>query len=376
MPAGTPLIGGEIPQDGIVSLLQEIEASRATGVLVFESGATRGEVTLVAGQISTDQMELPDGRDPVELLLGLREGRFEVWPRLPPLPVSQGDAVHRSGSLTVHVPADLMRYCERAALTGRLVLTHEAEQATALYVEGDLREIRLEGGTENDDVNRAFGWDAGTFRIEIDPEVAADAGAPAQDAAKEPARQPQAPRPSDGAFLRVVEVALSEIIDERENRRPASRSSPGVEDLLVSPSRHASLPPGKPDTSRRREPTVRIVLLGSKPAKPAGDSAATRHVRTDVTAEVMLADAHPDRAGSSAEGEAHERAPRAREEEHRLDDGDGPGGKGSGRSDPKGPPSSPSPRKDSVASTLGWALFLVLLAMAAVELLSRVPPLH
>jgi hypothetical protein len=117
-----PVLSGEIGKKGVLDLLLEIEARRTSGVLKFENGEKKGEVTLVAGQPAEDQKALPDGTDPLEVLLSLRGGKYEVYQRLPVLQVSAGDDVSRTGSLAVHVPADLMNWCERAGLTGTLAL--------------------------------------------------------------------------------------------------------------------------------------------------------------------------------------------------------------------------------------------------------------
>jgi hypothetical protein len=120
-----PAMSGEIPPDGVLDILREIENCRVTGRLRFtstnDSGQSQtGEVELIAGQIALDQDPLPDGSDPVERLLAMRRGHFVVHQRLPLLPISQGDDRVRSGSLAVHVPADLMNYCEQAGRRARL----------------------------------------------------------------------------------------------------------------------------------------------------------------------------------------------------------------------------------------------------------------
>ncbi len=379
-----PVLAGSIPEDGIVGLLTEIEACRTTGVLRFESGDVCGEVRLVLGQISADQPERDDGQDAIELLLELRQGRFEVFQRLPPLPVSRGDEARKEGSLEVHIPADLMNYCERAGLTGVLALVHEEElrRAEILYDRGELTGIRLDGLEELNDV---FGWESGAFRIEsmaravdFDAEIEELAQAPAteddqqHEASKDergdahdqgeeddefdnaPTLRPEAPPPnahdSTGKhFLRVVEVTLAEILREREQRRPATRTSPPLPPMSA-PRKHPTLQPaalgdGAPKRKERKDQTVRVVYLGgAQVASPSGSS-RTRHVRRGCTEETDLPAATRPSGSPPNVG-----APT--------------------------PPNAPRPAPQGAAVTLGWAAVAIAVVLASLGLLAMLPPLE
>lgn len=291
-----PVLAGDIPAEGVVALLREIEQRRTSGVLraTGADGATH-EIVLVAGQIALDQPETET--DPIEGILALRSGRYEVFQRLPPLGVSHGDDLVRTGSLSVHVPADLMAYCERAGLTGLLVLERDGQRAEAAYDRGELLAIRLDG-RDDDTLGEVFAWEAGTFTIEAQvetPEIAVDpASVPpgrevdASEAA--PARQDD----TGMRFLRVVEVTLASIVEEREKRRSPTRTSPG---LPPAPrSRPPSLPAPPPEPPRRSRPdTVKVIYLRADAAVDPGASSGSRHVRTDVPADTGLPDARPDR---------------------------------------------------------------------------------
>ena len=262
---------GEIPEDGIVSRLSEIEGYRTTGVLRFEYGETSGEVALVQGQISADQPETPKG-DLVEMLLELRAGTFELVQQLPPLPVSKGDTTFREGSLEVHIPADLMNYCERAGLTGVLEIRDGEQVAEIAYAKGELHGIRLDG---LDELHQVFGWEEGTFRIEVRgaaPDYEAELTEPP------PPADPSAPAPAPDAdatgkhFLKVVEVTLAEIVKEREERRPATRTSPPLPPMS-GPKKHPTLRPPdmkekpKPPGKERKDQTVRVIYLSKRDEK-------------------------------------------------------------------------------------------------------------
>lgn len=261
---------GEIPEDGIVSRLSEIEAYRTTGILRFKDGDKSGEVALVQGQISADQPESSDGSDAVETLLELRSGTFELIQHLPPLPVSKGDATSREGSLEVHVPADLMNYCERAGLTGVIEFRDDDKVAEIAYAKGELCGIRLDG---LDDLHQVFGWEDGTFRIEVRgeaPDFEAELTEPPPPDRSVPA--PAADADATGKhFLKVVEVTLAEIVKEREERRPATRTSPPLPPMS-GPNKHPTLRPpdvvAKPPRKERKDQTVRVIYLGNRDEKP------------------------------------------------------------------------------------------------------------
>lgn len=303
---------GVIPADGVLDVLRAIEGERTSGALRFEIDGAWQEVTLVAGQIALDQADA-DGTDPVEALLSARAGRYEVIQRLPPLPVSKGDTRVRTGSLAVHVPADLMAYCERAGLTGLLELVRDDERAEAVYDQGELTAIQF-GGHLGGEVNSVFAWETGTFKIEAlssvpeldiellpesipPPVVAADVvpslRPPRRDDTEPVLRKGRRRRDETGQnFLKVVETTLGAIVAQAEKGRSPTRTSPPLPPIPAP--RPESLPPSRPS----REATVRIIYLtgDSIPMLPkASEVASTRHVRTDVTGEMMLPDATPER---------------------------------------------------------------------------------
>ncbi len=299
--ATEPVLSGEIPTGGVLEVLREIEARRITGKIRFVVGAESGEVELVAGQLAMDQDPLPDGSDPVEALLAARSGIYAVHSVLPPLPVSQGDEHERRGSLAVHVPADLMAYCEQAGLTGVLEMRNEGRVVEVVYEMGEMLGIRLDG-REDADLGEVFAWDQGSFRIgsrsqedvrsrlpppEV-PVVSARPPEPPEDPTeREPTvrwARPEPParrEPSDGGstsryakvdgdgaagredtgkqFLRVMEMALADVVSVREKARASVRSQP-------PPKARASVRPPPARPARAKDSTVRIVWIGGEPS--------------------------------------------------------------------------------------------------------------
>ncbi len=326
--SATLVTSGEIPDDGIVSLLSTIEARRTTGVISFEAAGRRGEVGLVAGQIAIDEDAAAE-EDPLELLLALRAGRYSVYQRLPPLPVSSGSDEVRTGSLSVHVPADLMNYCERAGLTGMLHLENGDRIAQASYDCGELNGIRLDGDGD-DDLSQIFGWDEGVFRVEAwvsAPLFEEGSALPAREddrPAVVAAPPPPPRRDSTGRhFLRVVEVPLASIVKTREERRPADRSGPPLPPLPEArgDARLSSRPPAPQE---RADATVRVIYLGG-PGRvdvtsiapgidPAGRSSSSPYAHVDLPTtrkRPALYNTDPPGAPPTRPTEAHLRTERS-----------------------------------------------------------------
>ncbi len=177
---GQVLLAGAIPEDGIADVLVDLESLGTTGVLLFEGAGASGEVALRHGQIAPEQPPRKDGQDTVELLLSLGKGAFAVYPKLPPLPVSRGDDSCRRGSLAVHPGPDLMRYCEEAGLTGRLLLERNGRIAIANYQRGELLEVMIDDAPA-DGFEDALRWEEGTFRVDtVVPQLSAPSPDPSQ----------------------------------------------------------------------------------------------------------------------------------------------------------------------------------------------------
>ena len=263
-------MSGEVPLEGMLDVLRQIEERRISGRLRFtaknEKGqGETGEVELVAGQLALSQDPLPDGTDPVERLLVLRGGIFVVHQRLPPLAVSQGDEQNKRGSLAVHAPSDLMTYCEGAGLTGTLRLINSGSLVDMIYEAGELLGIRVDGH-ENADLSHVFSWEDGRFEIGVGRDVRSlMPGAPPEDPSdREPTTQFVRPGVNDTGqhFLKVLEIALTDIVDSRERAQHKGR---GQQSSVPKPSVRPRPPTLAPPRERkpRRDATVRVVILGN-----------------------------------------------------------------------------------------------------------------
>jgi hypothetical protein len=371
------VLRGALRDGGPIELLRELEGKRITGELKFASSDVEGSIMLYGGAIAEEQPPRGDGRDPVDVFLELHDGTYEVHPRLPPLPVSKGDDFVRTGSLAVHVPADLMTYCERAGLTGSLELRHGERRAEAIYDAGELLAIELDGRGDAD-LSEVFAWTQGSFRIELDPSAPArlrtDEARPATDDTGRPQRD------DTRQFLRVVEMALVDVLDESERARSPTRTSPPLPPPPKARPRPDAVPP--PPPSRRAEPTVRLIYLGGDPPSDLPDPSPRDAAKENAT-EIDLAEARPERSASAEEPE-----PMTKEsDDHARPAADNDEGAGDEGAPPAVGESQPRPRQPeavardadvqgSPVAALGWACALVLLGLVILAILARLPPVQ
>jgi hypothetical protein len=213
---------GAISADGVEDLLGGLEEVGTTGVLAFQSAAGSGAIRLVHGQIA-DAATTADEERALEVLLSLRDGEFAVYPKLPHLPVSRGTDTTRRGSLAVHPPADLMRYCENAGLTGRLLLELRGRLAIGYYDKGELSDVSIDGGTAADFV-LALEWTEGTFRVDAVPPPRETLPASLRD------KTSQAPpkNPTELPLLQAFEEGLAAL--GRADNTPVSGLRPRMEE--------------------------------------------------------------------------------------------------------------------------------------------------
>lgn len=378
-----PILRGALRPDGAIELLRELEAKRITGLLRFEGGGAQGEIALHGGEIGLDQAPDPDGRDPVDLLLGLREGTYEVHARLPPLAVSRGDDVSKHGSLAVHVPADLMSYCEQAGLTGVLELRHEGQRLEAIYDAGELTAIELDG-RDDVDLSEVFGWEQGRFRIAIDPAALGRVPEDEPDDAP-PTKQVTLRRRDDtGQFLRVVAMALVDVLEQSERARPATRSSPPMPPPPPARPRSSDAPP--PSRRRADDQTVRLVYRSGEPSPLAEGTRAPQDPRERASTAALPERRPLERAADHLSPAPEEATPMAKRDETKTSEpADGAESGTDLRPDPAAAERAPSgldappgagAKPSEPASPLaaaGWALAFLALGVVVLALLARLP---
>jgi len=239
---------GSIPAEGVEDLLGGLEEI----------------VRLVHGQVA-DAATTADEERALEVLLSLRDGEFAVYPKLPHLPVSRGTDTTRRGSLAVHPPADLMRYCENAGLTGRLLLELRGRLAIGYYEKGELSDVSIDGGTAADFVI-ALEWTEGTFRV--------DAVAPPRETLPPSLRDKtsQAPpkNPTALPLLQAFEEGLADL--GRADATPVSGLRPRMEEGDDDATIRIIRRPGDDDLAERPEPWDTLDYSPSFPQESATSS--------------------------------------------------------------------------------------------------------
>jgi hypothetical protein len=382
-----PVLSGALRSGGAIELLRELEEKRITGELRFESEEEEGLIAFYGGAIAADQELRGDGRDPVDVLLEMKEGTYEIHPRLPALAVSKGDDLVKTGSL-------------------------------AIYDAGELLAIELDGRGDAD-LSEVFAWEQGRFRIELDASAPEQARAAEEAPTTEYVAVPKKRRDDTRQFLRVVEMALVDVLDSSERARSPTRTSPPMPEPPKARARPPALPPPPPPRRRTEEHTVRLIYLSGEPPTPTATDTSTRHVAKGRATEVALTDARPERRAAGveppeldpmakkpskkknptpaartapkpaeAESEAVE-APRddeapeaeAREEERVVE---APREKAAPSVAAKPPPSesveAPAPKTqqapESALGNLGWAIGVLLLGVGILALLAQLPPLE
>ena len=236
---------GVIPAEGVGDLLGGLEEIGTTGVLAFQSTSGSGSIRLVHGQVA-DASTTADEERALEVLLSLRDGEFAVYPKLPHLPISRGTDSTRRGSLAVHPPADLMRYCENAGLTGRLLLELRGRLAIGYYEKGELSDVSIDGGTAADFV-LALEWTDGTFRVDAVPPPRETLPPALRDKA------PQAPpkNPTALPLLEGFEEGLAAL--GRSDTTPVSGLPPRMDDADEDATIRIIRRPGEDERDERDE---------------------------------------------------------------------------------------------------------------------------
>jgi len=294
-PAPTP--SGNFLHGEADSILRWCEAQRFTGTLTVTVDRVPADIHLLAGvpEVASARESDPDhGADPVaralDRFLEAPRGSYTLRQHLPPIEGAEtsSERVVR-GPLALRSPADIMRYCELAGLTGQLLLRldHDdhAGECTALYERGELVSLTLDG-REDLDVGAIFDWSTGRFEVTAFPLFDRDPsrrdpllGAP--------------PSPEEAQLLRTVEVALADILTQRAQapslsprnpsfRPPPPRSADPSAPVVVPPSPRTPRfepPPPSPDTTvkvyfvQARRPPVVSPQGAPAPAAPvlAGD---------------------------------------------------------------------------------------------------------
>jgi hypothetical protein len=275
-------------------VLRFCEHVRFTGTLAFQSDRGRGVLPLLNGvpEIAVGDAKLEHALDE---FLALERGTYTLVQLLPALEGAspEGDLGLR-GALARVAPADLLRYCEAAGLTGTLTLQHGERTCVARYRRGELVSLTVDNEADAD-LGSVFAWTEGIFTIQARSVFDQD----------RPATVPH------DKMLKTLEVALVDILEQSQRRateaRPATPTTPiaapsiqrtvtlpfGVEESGASPPpavspRPASVAPGGvrrsvPPPPPGPESTVKVYFVDRGPPRhPSGTQHAAARLGTEV----------------------------------------------------------------------------------------------
>jgi len=281
-------VQGDFKKRPPIDLLKDCEEKRFTGLIEVEGADLRGSVLMRGGEVSSLQLQGAQG-DALDAFLGLQEGQYVLRQKMPTLDGSlTAEAVVR-GSIAQHSPADVLRFCEGAGLSGQVRMTSGGRHLEVFYEAGAMTAITVDGKSDAD-LDHAFRWRVGEFVITARPAFA-----------------PPKPIEESGLhFLNVVEVALAKVIDKAEAVRERDTQQRPIP--LVTKRRRKTEPPPR-DTQR----TVQVYFLEDvvpdRPSQPPPPS-TTRHARQgDVTVELVGSSVNAEAPPGSAAGKTTETGP-------------------------------------------------------------------
>lgn len=260
-----PLVHGDLAEQGPIDLLKLCEETRFTGLIEVAAKGLGGSLQLRGGEIETMALE-GVAADPLDAFLALTAGRYTLRQQMPTLEGGLSNDRLVRGSIANHSPADVLRFCEGAGLTGEARLSSGKRRVEVLYEAGQITTIKLDGKTDAD-LEEAWGWTTGEFVVTARPLFE---------------EKREAPRPDEtGQFLRVVQVALTKVMEGaqkvRERTDTQQRPIP-----LVTRKKRAPAP--------RADQTVQVYFLEdvvpeTSLSEPAPST--TRHARKDITVEIV-----------------------------------------------------------------------------------------
>jgi hypothetical protein len=209
---------GEIHDSTPGAVLRWCESSRFTGTLRFTTNDETAEIPMLGGA-----PEVHDADDPVARLVerftSLRAGTYALTQCLPPIEgATAASEFEREGALAEFSAGDLMQYAEATGLSGELVFRQDDPEPCsfrAVYDRGALVSITCDGATQDPaEVTSIFFWKTGVWSLRAEPLLNA-----AQPNEEKPAK-------SDTPLLRTVEVALAEILAQRDATKTTSWRPP------------------------------------------------------------------------------------------------------------------------------------------------------
>ncbi|HEY8943572.1 MAG TPA: hypothetical protein VIM73_04890 [Polyangiaceae bacterium] len=155
------------PESMLEQVLAHLRDGRFTGVLKVRTPQAEAEVWFLSGIRDEVRFGISTGDEALERLSRATDPQFEAIPRLPGLQGGFKKSLAGSGPLAEARPVDLMRYCERYALTCVLDVSAAGRAARVTYQTGEL--VSVGGDKQGDVLSEILESSDGTYEITLPP---------------------------------------------------------------------------------------------------------------------------------------------------------------------------------------------------------------
>ena len=249
---------GDVPLDKLLGPCRE---HLFTGAITVKANGRQGELALNGGIVDEAKWGDQTGDAATDAMKALKDGSFEVVPRLPDLSFG-GRTVKLEGVIKDAPLAAIMRHVEENALSCTVIVEAAGTKGEIKYKMGEITEVRKNGTKDEDAIAELVGLANGVVSVRAAGVEFSVPGAKSISAAA-PAAAAAAPAPK---------VEAKKV----EEKKPEPKKEPVVEAK-------------KPD-EKKAEPKVE---------KKAAAAAAAAHAPAAAAAAAKAPDAHADGGGFS-----------------------------------------------------------------------------
>ncbi len=229
---------GSLADTPLRDLLASCHKHLVTGAIkVFDDhGHRQGVLVLSAGAV--DQVRFGDavGDTALAEMDALTDGSYELAQQLPDLSGELGRAAALEGAVEQVSIVQMMRHCERNALSAVITIVNEFDRGEIHYRAGELEKVTLNGDANEDAIVAMLGWPKARYRVSAPPLPSEIAGWP------KVGREQTQPFRIDEAMLAPSMQAARKRHDDKMAKLPSVRAQAG-EGFAALP---LPLPPAQP----------------------------------------------------------------------------------------------------------------------------------
>ena len=273
---------GDVPLDKLLGPCRE---HLFTGAITVKANGRQGELALNGGIVDEAKWGDQTGDAATDAMKALKDGSFEVVPRLPDLSFG-GRTVKLEGVIKDAPLAAIMRHVEENALSCTVIVEAAGTKGEIKYKMGEITEVRKNGTKDEDAIAELVGLANGVVSVRAAGVEFSVPGAKSISAAA-PAAAAAAPAPK---------VEAKKV----EEKKPEPKKEPVVEAKKAEPEKKVEEKKPEP----KKEPVVEAKKPDEKKAEPkvekkAAAAAAAAHAPAAAAAAAKAPDAHADGGGFS-----------------------------------------------------------------------------